>query len=92
MPAADGGDLSSVGLDELAGRLAQLRFEELVGALEDLTRRMSSGEVGIEEATELYERAGIVQRAAAERLERVRERIEKVTGEGGAPGGAEAGT
>ncbi len=60
--------------------LDRLTYEELVDTLEDLTRRMSSGEVGIEEAAELYERAGEVHRAALSRLERVRERIRTLGG------------
>jgi exodeoxyribonuclease VII small subunit len=58
--------------------LDALSYEELVAELESLTRRMASGEIGIEAATELYEQAGVVHAKAAERLARVRERIEKL--------------
>jgi len=61
--------------------LDALTYEELVEMLEDLTRRIASGEVGIEEASELYERAGVVHRLAAERLDQVRARIERLDGE-----------
>lgn len=61
--------------------LDSLTYEELVEMLEDLTRRIASGEVGIEEASELYERAGVVHRLAAERLDQVRARIERLDGE-----------
>jgi exodeoxyribonuclease VII small subunit len=60
--------------------LAALSYEELVEMLEDLTRRIASGEVGIEEASELYERAGVIHRLAAERLAQVRARIERLDG------------
>ncbi|HEY3702295.1 MAG TPA: exodeoxyribonuclease VII small subunit [Acidimicrobiales bacterium] len=60
--------------------LETLTYEELVEKLEDLTRRIASGEVGIEEASELYERAGVVHRLAAERLVQVRARIERLDG------------
>ena len=60
--------------------LAALTYEELVEKLEDLTRRIASGEVGIEEASELYERAGTIHRLAAERLAQVRARIERLDG------------
>ncbi|HEX4539817.1 MAG TPA: exodeoxyribonuclease VII small subunit [Acidimicrobiales bacterium] len=60
--------------------LAALTYEELVEKLEDLTRRIASGEVGIEEASELYERAGAIHRLAAERLAQVRARIERLDG------------
>lgn len=60
--------------------LAALTYEELIEKLEDLTRRMASGDVGIEEASELYERAGVIHRLAAERLAQVRARIERLDG------------
>lgn len=63
-----------------AEALDQLAYEELVELLEDLTRRIASGDVGIEEASELYERAGMVHRLAAERLVQVRARIERLDG------------
>ncbi|MGH9127771.1 MAG: exodeoxyribonuclease VII small subunit [Acidimicrobiales bacterium] len=56
--------------------LGPLRYEQLVELLEDLTRRMASGEVGIEEAARLYEQAGAVHRAARERLAAVSARLE----------------
>lgn len=56
--------------------LAAMTFEELLDALEQLTRQMASGTIGIEEAAALYERAGALHAAAAERLERVQRRIE----------------
>lgn len=59
-------------------RFESLTYEQLVEMLEDLTRRIASGEVGIEEASELYERAGEIHRLAAERLAQVRARIEKL--------------
>lgn len=61
--------------------LDRLSYEELVETLEDLTKKMSSAEVGIEEAAELYARAGRVHRAALTRLERVRQRIEALDSE-----------
>lgn len=64
--------MSAPGADD---GLDSLRYEELVDLLEELTRQMASGEVGIEEAARLYERADVVHRQAVERLERVRERI-----------------
>jgi exodeoxyribonuclease VII small subunit len=57
---------------------ASLTFEQLVGALEELTDRMASGELGIEEATDLYERAEHLHRLATDRLVGIQERIEKL--------------
>ena len=55
---------------------AAMTFEQLVAALEQLTERMGSGEIGIEEAAELYEEAEHVHALAAERLAQVQARIE----------------
>jgi exodeoxyribonuclease VII small subunit len=53
-----------------------MTYEQLVAELESLTARMASGDIGIEAAAELYERAGVLHAAAAERLARVQERID----------------
>ena len=54
-------------------------FEELVAALEALTERMASGDIGIEAAADLYEQAQALHAQAAERLARVQQRIESLT-------------
>ena len=56
-----------------------LSFEQLVDALEELTERMAAGDIGIEQAAELYERAQALHALAAERLARVQQRIEGLT-------------
>jgi exodeoxyribonuclease VII small subunit len=53
-------------------------FEEIVASLEALTDRMAAGDIGIEEATALYEEAGRLHALAADRLARVQERIAKL--------------
>lgn len=65
---------------------ASLTYEQLVEALEDLTGRMADGAIGIEEAVELYERAGRLHALATERLSRVQARIEGL-GAGTGPAG-----
>lgn len=65
--------------------LESMTFEQLLDALDDLTRRMASGGIGIEEAADLYERAGALHAAATERLERVQRRVEELRPPG-APG------
>lgn len=59
-----------------------LTFEQLVAALEALTERMAAGDIGIEEAADLYERAQHLHALAAERLARVQERIERLSSAG----------
>ena len=50
-------------------------FEEIVAELEDVVRRMSGTDLGIEEAADLYEKARALHDAAAARLETVEARI-----------------
>lgn len=52
-------------------------FESLLAELEAVTDRLASGEVGIEMAAELYERAEDLHRQASERLDAVTARIER---------------
>jgi len=53
-----------------------MSYEQLVEALERVTNRLASGDLGIEDAADLYEEAGRLHALATERLEKVRERIE----------------
>lgn len=46
--------------------------------LEQVTDRLASGELGIEAATELYERAELLHAQAAERLAAVQARVERL--------------
>ena len=58
----------------------ELTFEQLLASLEQLTERMAAGDIGIEEAAALYERAGELHAAAAARLAAVQARIDKLRG------------
>lgn len=60
------------------GPLESLSFEQLLDALESVTARLASGELGIEAATDLYEQAEILHAAAEERLAAVETRIERL--------------
>jgi exodeoxyribonuclease VII small subunit len=76
------GSLEGVPDDE---ELAGYRFEDLMDLLEELSSRISDGRVGLEEATELFERARTVYRMAGERLDAVRRRIDSLDSSGCAP-------
>ena len=54
-------------------------FEEVVSELEDVVRRMSGADIGIEEAADLYEKARSLHDAAAARLEAVEVRIAELS-------------
>jgi exodeoxyribonuclease VII small subunit len=53
-----------------------MTYEQLVAELESLTHQMAAGDIGIEAAAELYERAGVLHAQAVERLARVQARID----------------
>lgn len=55
-----------------------LTFEQLVAELEKTIDKMAAGDLGIEEVTTLYERAGKLHDAAEARLHDVQARIEKL--------------
>ncbi|HUC15306.1 MAG TPA: exodeoxyribonuclease VII small subunit [Acidimicrobiales bacterium] len=59
--------------------LEGLTFEELLAALELVTSRLASGELGIEAAADLYEQAEILHAAAQERLAAVEARIARLS-------------
>jgi exodeoxyribonuclease VII small subunit len=58
-----------------------LTYEQLVEQLEELTTRMAAGDIGIEEAADLYEQAGRLHDQAVARLARVQERIDALKGQ-----------
>jgi exodeoxyribonuclease VII small subunit len=69
------------------GEFDGLTYEQLVDQLEAVTAQMASGDIGIEAAVDLYERAGRLYAEAQARLEGVRQRIEALSDatEGEAP-------
>jgi len=77
-PRGEGQPRFDPGLCGVGGPLEVLSFEELLSALEALTARLATGELGIEAAADLYEQAEILHAAAAERLEAVEARIQKL--------------
>ena len=54
-------------------------FEELMAELEQVTAQLAAGEIGIEAAADLYERAERLHARASDRLEQVRSRVERLT-------------
>ncbi len=55
-------------------------FEELMAELEETTARLASGDLGIEAAADLYERAERLHALASARLEQVRARVVGMSG------------
>ncbi|MEP2235320.1 MAG: exodeoxyribonuclease VII small subunit [Alteripontixanthobacter sp.] len=69
--------------------ISQLTFEDALKALEELVRRLESGDVPLDESIDLYERGEKLRKHCQKRLDAAQMRIEKiVTG----PDGKAAGT
>ncbi len=61
--------------ESLQAQLNQLSYEELLSQLETLTQQLASGELGIERAAELYEKARVIHKVAQQRLDSIRSRL-----------------
>lgn len=61
--------------DLLQAELDDFSYEQLLSQLETLTQQLASGELGIEKAAELYERACIIHKVAQCRLDSIRSRL-----------------
>jgi exodeoxyribonuclease VII small subunit len=73
-------------MDEGAQQIASMTFEDALSALEDVVRRLESGEVPLDKSIELYERGEALRRHCQARLDAAQARIEKiVAGPDGAP-------
>lgn len=73
-----GSPTPSSDLDASAGAGAGRTFEELMEELETITEKLAAGDLGIEAAADLYERAEKLHDQAAERLAAVRARVERL--------------
>jgi exodeoxyribonuclease VII small subunit len=76
-------------MDEPAPELGGMSFEEALRALEDVVRRLESGDVPLEESIGLYERGEELRRHCQARLDAAQARIEKIVA---GPDGKAAGT
>jgi exodeoxyribonuclease VII small subunit len=74
--------MSDDGTDADAGR----SFEELMAELESVTERLAAGDLGIETAADLYERAEKLHALATERLTQVKARVERLSSPPGSSG------
>jgi exodeoxyribonuclease VII small subunit len=55
---------------------ADLTFEQLMAELDEVTEALATGELGIEAAADLYERAERLHAAATARLAQVQSRVD----------------
>lgn len=69
--------------------LAEMSFEDALRALEDVVRKLESGDVPLDESIALYERGEKLRQHCQKRLDSAQARIEKIVQ---GPDGAAQGT
>jgi exodeoxyribonuclease VII small subunit len=65
-------------MEERAPEIGEMSFEEALRALEDVVRKLESGDVPLEESIGLYERGELLRRHCQARLDAAQARIEKI--------------
>jgi exodeoxyribonuclease VII small subunit len=65
-------------MDGAAPDIAGMSFEDALRALEDVVRKLETGEVPLEESISLYERGEALRRHCQARLDAAQARIEKI--------------
>ena len=65
-------------MSEQAPDIAGMSFEDALKALEDVVRRLETGEVPLEESIGLYERGEALRQHCQARLDAAQARIEKI--------------
>lgn len=74
------------GMEEGSADIASMTFEDALRALEDIVRKLESGDVPLDQSITLYERGEALRRHCQARLDAAQARIEKiVAGPDGAP-------
>ncbi len=58
--------------------IAKMNFEDAMAALEEIVRKLESGEVGLEKSIEFYSRGALLKRHCEEKLRTASEKIEKI--------------
>lgn len=72
--------------EEALKPVEQLSFEEALAELEDLTARMASGTVTLDESVKGYERGAQLLKRCRGELERAKDSIERIREENGVEG------
>ena len=63
---------------EIPEEIAALTFEAALGELEDVVRRLESGDVDLEESLDLYARGTLLKAHCEAKLKAAREKVEKL--------------
>ena len=65
-------------MEEQGPDISQMSFEDALRALEDVVRRLETGEVPLDESIDLYERGERLRKHCQARLDAAQARIEKI--------------
>jgi exodeoxyribonuclease VII small subunit len=65
-------------MDEQGPDIAQMTFEDALRALEDVVRKLETGEVPLDQSIDLYERGEKLRKHCQARLDAAQARIEKI--------------
>lgn len=76
-------------MDQASPDIAEMSFEDALRALEDVVRRLESGDVALDDSITLYERGEALRKHCQARLDAAQARIEKIVQ---GPDGQAAGT
>lgn len=76
-------------MDQASPDIAAMSFEDALRALEDVVRRLESGDVALDDSITLYERGEALRKHCQARLDAAQARIEKIVQ---GPDGQAAGT
>ena len=65
-------------MDDQGPDLSQMTFEDALKALEDVVRKLETGEVPLDDSISLYERGELLRKHCQARLDAAQARIEKI--------------
>ena len=65
-------------MDEQGPDIGRMSFEDALRALEDVVRKLETGEVPLDESIDLYERGEKLRKHCQARLDAAQARIEKI--------------
>nr|WP_166176431.1 exodeoxyribonuclease VII small subunit [Altererythrobacter segetis] len=65
-------------MDDQGPDLSQMTFEDALKALEEVVRKLETGEVPLDDSISLYERGELLRKHCQARLDAAQARIEKI--------------
>jgi exodeoxyribonuclease VII small subunit len=74
----DAGAAIAAAMEQAAPDIAAMSFEDALRALEEVVRRLESGDVPLDDSITLYERGEALRRHCQARLDAAQARIEKI--------------